>query len=206
MAGSIQTTDALVLFPASRKLFRAGIEVKPCNAESFLAVTFKSGVIHMPNITIDDFMSSFLVICVAFEQSHPNISKYFMRYAAFLDCLSNTKKDVDLLYERKVIEHGFESDDQLATYINALGKDLLFGFDNVYLPQEDDFDNLSKMFNEVDAYYRSGIRWKWADFKLEYCHKPWLLISAFVALVYLLLTFAQTFISGYAYVHPNGKQ
>ncbi|KAB1201590.1 hypothetical protein CJ030_MR0G002907 [Morella rubra] len=99
--------------PCFSKLFRAGIEVKPCNAESFLAVKFKSGVIHMPNITIDDFMSSFLVNCVAFEQSHPNISKYFMRYAAFLDCLSNTKEDVDLLYERKVIEHSFETDESL---------------------------------------------------------------------------------------------
>ncbi|KAB1201585.1 hypothetical protein CJ030_MR0G002902 [Morella rubra] len=137
------------------------------------------------------------------ESKANQISKYFMRYTAFLDFLLNTKEDVDLLYERKVIEHSFETDEKLATYINALGKDLLFGFDNSYVSQQDDFDNLSKMFNEINAHYRSGIRWKWADFKREYCNKPWLLISAFVALVYLLLTFGQTFIAIYAYVHPK---
>ncbi|KAB1226547.1 hypothetical protein CJ030_MR1G001443 [Morella rubra] len=142
-------------------------------------------------------------LSLQFFNKPTNISKYFMRYTAFLDFLLNTKEDVDLLYERKVIEHSFETDEKLATYINALGKDLLFGFDNSYLSQQDDFDNLSKMFNEINAHYRSGIRWKWADFKREYCNKPWLLISAFVALVYLLLTFGQTFIAIYAYVHPK---
>ncbi|KAB1226833.1 hypothetical protein CJ030_MR1G007510 [Morella rubra] len=127
MAWSIRATDAPVFLCVS-KLFRAGIEVKPSYAESFLMVKFKKGVIRMPSITIDDVMSSFLVNCVAFEQSQPNISKYFMR---------------------------------------------------------------------------SGIRWKWADFKREYCNKSWLLISALVALVYLLLTFGQTFIAIYAHVHPK---
>ncbi|KAB1201597.1 hypothetical protein CJ030_MR0G002914 [Morella rubra] len=201
--GWVNPGNRCTSIPCVSKLFRATIEVKPSHTESLLVVKFKKGAFHMPNITIDDIVSSFLVNCVAFEQSQPDIPKYFMRYTAFLDFLLNTKEDVDLLYERKVIEHSFETDEKLATYINALGKDLLFGFDNSYVSQQEDFDNLSKMFNEINAHYRSGIRWKWADFKREYCNKPWLLISAFVALVYLLLTFGQTFIAIYAYVHPK---
>ncbi|KAB1227581.1 hypothetical protein CJ030_MR1G006139 [Morella rubra] len=190
--------------PCFSKLFHAGIEVKPNNAESFLAVKFKSGVIHMPSITIDDCMSSFLVNCVAFEQSQPNISKYFVRYAAFLDSLSNTKKDVDLLYERKVIEHSFETDENLLVSSMLWARTSCLALITCTHPNKTILIICRK--RSMKWTHTTGVGSVWADFKREYCHKPWLLISAFVALLYILLTFAQIFIAGYAYIHPRSKR
>ena len=43
---------------------------------------FKHGVIEIPNIAIDDYTTSFLVNCVAFEQCH----NYELRYIFGLPC------------------------------------------------------------------------------------------------------------------------
>lgn len=86
------------------KLRRAGIKLKAGSSESFLVVKFRHGVIQMPTISIDDFMSSFLINCVAYEQCHKSCSKHVTTYATLLDCLINTSKDVEYLCDRNIIE------------------------------------------------------------------------------------------------------
>uniref|UniRef100_A0A7N2M7E7 Uncharacterized protein n=1 Tax=Quercus lobata TaxID=97700 RepID=A0A7N2M7E7_QUELO len=85
-------------------LRRLGIRLNPIEADSFLVVKFKHGVIEIPNIAIDDYTTSFLVNCVAFEQCHNSCSKHITTYATFLDCLVKTAKDVEYLYNRNIIE------------------------------------------------------------------------------------------------------
>ncbi|XP_042964548.1 UPF0481 protein At3g47200-like [Carya illinoinensis] len=96
------------------KLRLAGIKVSPVMAFSFLQVKFKRGVIEMPSIAIDDFMRCLLLNCVAFEQCHQRSKKYFSVYATFLDCLVNTKEDVEYLRERNVIDNYLTDDSELA--------------------------------------------------------------------------------------------
>ncbi|XP_062166179.1 UPF0481 protein At3g47200-like [Alnus glutinosa] len=108
------------------KLQRVGIELNPGEAESFLVVKFRYGVIEMPRITIDNFMSSFLLNCVAFEQCHNSTSKHVTTYATFLDCLVNTAKDVEYLSDCNIIENKFGKDAELTHFINNLGKDVAF--------------------------------------------------------------------------------
>ncbi|RXH81570.1 hypothetical protein DVH24_034991 [Malus domestica] len=175
------------------KLRRAGIKLNLGKDESFLVIKFKSGVIEMPPITIDDFMSSFLLNCVAYEQCHKSSSKHITTYATLLDCLVNTYKDVEYLCDRDIIENCFGNDGEVARFINNLGKDVAFDMDRCYL---------AKLFNDVHHYYGNTWHVQWASFKYTYFDTPWSFISAFAALILLILTFMQTFYTVLSYYHP----
>lgn len=165
------------------KLRRAGIKLKAVKAESFLVVKFRRGVIDMPTINIEDFMTSFLQNCVAYEQCHSSCSKHITTYATLLDYLVNTAKDVEYLCDNNIIENNLGTDGEVARFINNLGKDVGFDIDACYL---------SKMFNDVHEYYRNSWHVQWASFKYTYFDTPWSFISAFAALILLILTILQT--------------
>ncbi|GKV37538.1 hypothetical protein SLEP1_g45560 [Rubroshorea leprosula] len=165
------------------KLRRAGIKLNPVKAASFLEVKFQHGVIEMPTIAVDDFMTSFLLNCVAYEQCHKSSSKHFTDYATLLDYLVNTYKDVEYLSERNIIENFYGTEGEVARFINNMGKDTAFDIDQCYL---------SKLFSDVHHYYRSNWHVQWAGFKYTYFHTPWSFMSAFAALIILVLSFLQT--------------
>lgn len=173
------------LIPCVSKLRRAGIALRPPrDADSLLAVKFRRGVIEMPTICIDDFMSSFLLNCVAFEQCYGLFcSKHFTTYATLIDCLVNTSRDVEYLCDHNIIENSFGNDAELASFINNLGKDVAFDIELCYL---------SNLFNDVHDYHRSSWHVTWAGFKYTYFDTPWSFISALAAFVLLLFTLAQT--------------
>ncbi|KAK4834038.1 hypothetical protein QYF36_015620 [Acer negundo] len=138
------------------KLRRAGIKLDPVKGESFLVVKFRHGVIDMPTITIDDFMTSFLLNCVAYEQCNPSCSKHFTTYATLLDYLINTTKDVEYLCDRNIIENNLGTDAEIVQFINSMGKDVEFDIDLCYF---------SKFFNDVHEYYHNSWHVQWASFK-----------------------------------------
>ncbi|KAF3677924.1 putative growth-regulating factor 3-like [Capsicum annuum] len=176
------------------KLRRAGIKLRPSKEETFLAIRFNNnGFIEMPTITIDDFMSSFLINCVAYEQCHVDCSKHMTTYATFLDCLVNTQKDVEYLCDCNIFENYFGTDFEIATFINNLGKDVMFDIDECYLLE---------LFIKVNGYYKSSWHVHWASFKYTYFSSPWSFISALAALVLLVLSILQTLYTILGYVHP----
>lgn len=176
-------------------LRRAGISLRPGKEDSFLAIKFRWGVIEMPRITLDDFMSSFLINCVAYEQCHGACSKHMTTYATLLDCLINTAKDVQFLSDRGIIENYYGTDAEIARFINNLGKDVSFDIDSCYL---------AKLFNEVNEHYNSNWHVTWASFKYTYFNTPWSFISALAAFILLVLTILQTLYTILSYVHPSG--
>ena len=155
----------------------------------------------MPDMNLDNAMCSLLVNCVAFEQLC-NISKHFSIYVMLLDCLVNTTKDINYLCDRRVIDNFLGTDTEAVQFINKLGKDL-----TIYKDHGDDNDYfLLDIFGDVNKYYyQKRLNWgKWMSFKRKYFGKPWLLISAFVGFVLLVLTFLLTYYTIYAYyVHPK---
>ncbi|XP_031254389.1 UPF0481 protein At3g47200-like [Pistacia vera] len=172
------------------KLRRAGIKLNAVKAESFLVVKFRRGVIDMPTINIEDFMTSFLLNCVAYEQWHSSCSKHITTYATLLDYLVNTYKDVEYLCDKNIIENNLGTDAEVARFINNLGKDVGFDIDACYL---------SKLFNDVHEYYSNSWHVQWASFKYTYFDTPWSFISALAALILLILTVLQTFFTVYPY-------
>ncbi|XP_071690666.1 UPF0481 protein At3g47200-like [Rutidosis leptorrhynchoides] len=175
------------------KLRRAGIKLKTWEAESFLVVDFKRGVIHMPTISIDDFMSAFLLNTVAFEQCHSGCSKHFTTYVTLVDCLINTSKDVSYLCDSNIIENYFGTDAEVATLFNNMGKDISFDIDDCYM---------ARLFDDVNRHYHTGWHVQVASLKYTYFNTPWSFVSALAAFVLLLLTVAQTFYTILSYVRP----
>ncbi|KAI4349007.1 hypothetical protein L6164_009666 [Bauhinia variegata] len=187
--GTDQKTPTHVIHCVS-KLRRAGISICACEAESFLYVTYRQGVIRMPTITIDDFMSSFLLNCVAFELCFNDYSKHFTTYVTLMDCLINTYKDVEYLLDRNIIENHFGTDGEVANFFNNVGKEVVFDMDMCYL---------SPLFNDVHHYYKNSWNVQWASFKHTYFETPWSFISALAAFVLLILTLGQTYFAGHDY-------
>ncbi|XP_058204069.1 UPF0481 protein At3g47200-like [Rhododendron vialii] len=175
------------------KLCRAGIDLKPGDEDSFLVVKFRRGVIEMPTISIDDFMSCFMINCIAFEQCQIKCTRHFTTYATLLDCLVNTGKDVEFLLDRNIVENYFGTEAELAKFINDLGKDVTFDIESSYL---------GNLFYEVNKYYKSGWHVQWASFRYTYFRSPWSFISALAAFVLLVLSVAQTFYTMLAYIQP----
>ncbi|KAK7244955.1 hypothetical protein RIF29_39784 [Crotalaria pallida] len=193
----LQTQPRRVITPTHvihcvSKLRRAGIKITPGKKDdTFLHVTFKHGLIQMPTITMDDFMSSFLLNCVAFEQCYSGCnSKQFTTYVTLLDCLINTFRDVEYLCDRNIIENHFGTEGEVASFINNAGRDVAVDLDWCYL---------SNLFNEVHQYYGSSWHVQWASFKYTYFDTPWSFISALAAFVLLVLTVSQTYFAAYQY-------
>ncbi|KAG6692933.1 hypothetical protein I3842_10G138800 [Carya illinoinensis] len=172
------------------KLIKAGIKIKPRKADSFLAVEFNNGVIEMPKITLDYFMQSFLVNCMAFEQFHNESSKHITVYAYFLDCIVTTAKDVDYLHERDIINSYVGKNSEVVQFINKLGMEIDVETDKFYL---------YNLFEKVNRRYKD----KWKVYWHWYFKMPWSFISALAAVVMLVLTFLQTSYTIYAYVNPK---
>ncbi|KAG6639864.1 hypothetical protein CIPAW_10G131600 [Carya illinoinensis] len=175
------------------KLHGSGIKLNLAKAESFLVVKFKNGVIEMPRIRLDELMGSFLSNCVAFEQCHCDVSKHFTTYATFLECLVESAQDVGYLRHHNIMENNLGNDDEVACFINKMGKDVMIDSDSY----------LSKLFKNVDEYYRNSWNLQWATFKHKYFDTPWSFISALAAFVLLSLAIAQTFYTIYAYKNRN---
>nr|DAD48642.1 TPA_asm: hypothetical protein HUJ06_018579 [Nelumbo nucifera] len=175
------------------KLRKAGIQFKSVETGSFLDVEFRNGVLKMPKITMDDFMSSFILNCVAFEQCYKYCTTHITTYATLMDCLIDTTKDVGYLCDYNVIQNYFGTDAEVVGFFNNLGKDTTLDIQDCYL---------TKLFDDVNHYYYNNWHVYWASFKHTYFDTPWSFISAVAAVVLLLLTMAQTFFTVYPYFRP----
>ncbi|KAK6247325.1 hypothetical protein QUC31_018890 [Theobroma cacao] len=188
-----ETSTFLQLIPSARKLHLAGIQFKLGKGDSFLDVRFSNGVLQIPLLTIDDFTSSVFLNCVAFEQCYNHRSNHITTYATFMGCLINTPSDAGFLRDHKIIENYFGTDEEIARFFNNVGKDVAFDIEKSYL---------SKLFQDVNEYYRNDWHVRWAGFKHTYFDTPWSFMSALAALILLIFTMIQAFFAIYAYIRP----
>jgi hypothetical protein len=191
-----QTTCRLI--QRLSKLRRAGIKAKVRNAESFLDVKFRNSVIQMPNIIIDNNMKTFLLNCVALEHLHNSRYKHFTVYACFLDCLVDTRNDVAELCNRGIFDNYIGNHEDVAKFINKMGKDLSFTDNQFYLSRL--FEDVGKRYLDKGKVQRARCRYMYFN---RYFKAPWSFMSAVAAFVLLVLTFLQTYYTIYAYVNPK---
>lgn len=173
--------ELLELIPCAKKLDAAGIEFKPKKGDTVLAIRFHNGVLEIPHISIDDFITAFLLNSVAFEQCYSDCPKHMTAYATFMGCLiNNLVTRAEFLCEQKIVENYFGTADDLTHFFNNLGKEVSFDIGNNYL---------SNVFVDV----------RWAEFKDTYFNSPWSFISALAASILLLLTMIQAFFDVYPF-------
>ncbi|KAK2632842.1 hypothetical protein EUGRSUZ_L01005 [Eucalyptus grandis] len=159
-------------------------------ANSLLDISFRERILQIPEIAINDFMTTVLINCVSLDQCRENRSKYMTDYVSFMHCLINQPKDVSLLRSDGIIALYSRDDQYVADLFSKLGKSISF---NVY----DCF--LSKQFEELESYYRSN----WAKMMRTYFSCPWSVISLFPAILIVVLSIIQTFMAILAYLSPR---
>nr|XP_043612765.1 UPF0481 protein At3g47200-like [Erigeron canadensis] len=185
----------LKLIQPATKLVLKGVKFRANHqAESFLDIEFKNGVLYIPQINMDDFYSSFFLNCVAFEQCYFHCSKDITTYVVFMGCLVNTSTDASVLSGSKIIENYFGTDKEIAKFFNQIGKDVAFDIKNNYL---------QGLFKEVNDYCKNGWHVGWAGFRHTYFESPWAFISALAAFMLLSLAALQTFYTVFPYYHKS---
>ncbi|XP_028099287.1 UPF0481 protein At3g47200-like [Camellia sinensis] len=162
--------------PCVTRLQHAGVKFRPQKDDNFLDINFHKRVLEIPPMTINDFTSTVLINCVAYEQCYPRpYSKRFSEYIAFMSYLINSSRDVTFLCEDGIISNFSYNDNHVANLFKMFGEHVVFNIRECYLKDE---------FRQVEAYYNSN----WATLRRTYFSRPWSTISVISASALLALT------------------
>ncbi|KAJ4959394.1 hypothetical protein NE237_026505 [Protea cynaroides] len=172
-------------FRSATELYEAGVKFEKGPTTSLLDITFSNRVLKIPTMKIYDSTESLFRNLIAYEQCLDYCSNEITTYAAFINGLINSPKDVELLQKKGIIVNMLGGPEEVSTLFNNLLKEV-----NI-LPN----DYFSDVFGEMDKYYK--IRWhKWkANLMHNYFNTPWAFISVFVAVFLLILSGIQTICS-----------
>ncbi|MFS7915742.1 hypothetical protein Hanom_Chr02g00168791 [Helianthus anomalus] len=182
---------SLKLIQPASKLANSRLKFKANHqADSFLDIKFQNGRLLIPQINIDDFHTSFLLNCMAFEQCYFSCTKDITTYVMFMSCLMKATTDVNFLSEKRIIENYCGTSEEIVKFFNDIGKDVAFDIKDNYL---------KGLFVEVNKYCENGWHVGWAEFRHTYFESPWASISALVPFMLLSLTVLQTFYTMYSY-------
>ncbi|CAI0458691.1 unnamed protein product [Linum tenue] len=177
------------------KLRQAGVKLRSAveggGRQTFLNVQFKDGTLFIPTMEAEDSMESLLRNLIAYEQLRPrNQPSYVTYYMTLMDCLIDTRADVELLCQCGIISNHLGEDETVATLFKRLGNQVVVH--HGYFTYSDVFEKVNK---------HCGKKWyRWvAKLRHDYFTSPWALLSLLAAFLLLPLTFIQTLYSGLSY-------
>ncbi|XP_010541294.1 PREDICTED: UPF0481 protein At3g47200-like [Tarenaya hassleriana] len=184
----------LRLILSARKLHLRGIKFRPKkNADTLLDIRYNNGVLEIPPLLVDDFISSMLLNFVVFEQFNTDTTSHITSYVAFLGCLINTEADATFLTDRGIIENYFGSEDEVSAFESEMHRNVKRNHREL---------GLLEVFEGINEYTSKGWHVSWAEFKFTHFYSPWTCISSCAALTLLLLTVIQAFFAAYSYFRP----
>ncbi|PIA42482.1 hypothetical protein AQUCO_02000140v1 [Aquilegia coerulea] len=179
-----ESNREFTFIPSATELHdRSGVKFKKGESPCYLDITFKSGVLEIPTLVIEDTTELNLRNMIAMEQCDARNTAHISCYMFLLDSLISTPKDVALLRHRGIIKNCLGSDEEVADLVNKLGSGVnACPWDSPY------YEDLKK----IHVFYnRRRNKWK-ANLKRNYFHTPWMTLSFIAALVLLICTVAQT--------------
>ncbi|KAJ6807684.1 UPF0481 protein [Iris pallida] len=188
--------SALVgVIPSAAQLQYSGVNFKKKKKNDLtVGATFhkEEGVLEISMFSFQDTQISIFHNLIAFEQMYPTAGNHITSHALLMACLVRTKEDVAILRDSGIIESKLNNDIHVVEVFARFLKGSYKDFERL--------DN-RKLFVEVLEYCSAVHHWR-VDFKRKYFGNPWTFASLIAAIVALLLTFAQTFYTIYAYHHP----
>ena len=95
----------------------------PC-LKCFPCLECMQTLLKVPTLTVDDATEIRFRNLMALEQCHYPSESYICNYIVLLDYLINTREDVELFVENKIIINGLGSDEAVATVVNNLGLEI----------------------------------------------------------------------------------
>ncbi|OAY55409.1 UPF0481 protein At3g47200 isoform X3 [Manihot esculenta] len=188
-----QLKEVGIKFKSTRcatELKDAGIKFKSAvERDNLFDIDFVNGTIKIPKIQIEDKTECVLRNLIAYEQLTSSTSpKYFTDYMIFMDSLINSKKDVELLCRKGIIDNWKGDDETIAVLFNNLGEQV-FCERNLY----------ADIVNNVNKHCKKRRNLWMAKLRHDYFQSPWSLISVLAAIILLLLAMTQTVYSVLSY-------
>ncbi|KAI3771326.1 hypothetical protein L6452_02488 [Arctium lappa] len=120
------------------ELDKAGVKFKPNKDGNWqMAIEFRSSwfacfcwcsgnrILRMPVLYIQDNTDLFLRNVIAYEQCTPDVPNYVTSYACAIDLLVDTKEDLFMLVESKVLVNTLASNEDATNMINNICKEVI---------------------------------------------------------------------------------
>lgn len=190
----VQEEGKTVSVHSVTRLRGTGIKFRKKDSPIFTEIEFKKGELLIPPLLIHGSTRSTFLNLMAFEQCYPDCGRHITPYISFMDGLIDSSKDVEHLVVKGIISHHLGSDEDVATLINNLRKEMVFYTNKNYM---------SDISEELNKHYEQ----KWptwtATLKREYLKDPWKIISLVVACLLILFTAAQAAYSMVSYHFPR---
>ncbi|XP_049381096.1 uncharacterized protein LOC125845563 [Solanum stenotomum] len=115
--------NATELSQAGVSFVKAGLHDKLGDKTSlFDSIKFENGLMTIPCFQVYDGTETILRNLIAYEQQSSDVQyKYFTDFAAFMDHLIDSEKDVSLLRQKGIIENWMGEDKEMASLFNKNG-------------------------------------------------------------------------------------
>ncbi|GMP51027.1 hypothetical protein CsSME_00017417 [Camellia sinensis var. sinensis] len=182
LVGSVQEEGRKTVSVHSvTRLRGTGIKFRKKDSSIFTEIEFKKGTLLIPPLLIHGSTRSTFLNLMAFEQCYPDCGRHITSYVSFMDGLIDSSKDVEHLVVKGIISHHLGSDEDVATLINNLRKEMTFYTNK----------NMSDISEELNKHYKQKLRTWTTTLKREYLKDPWKIISLVVAGLLILLTAVQ---------------
>ena len=104
-------------------------------------------------------------------------------YAMIMDSLIDTQEDIAILTRAKVLENHLGSDERLVQMWNDMC---------INISERSNPVKIDTMIKEIMEHYRIHWRVLYVEFRAQFCSRPWLWMSAFAAMILLILALLQT--------------
>lgn len=181
------TRDELAI-PSVADLYSAGVKFAPTDGD-LTSIQFdeKTATLYLPKVKLDSNTEVILRNLVAFEASAAPGAMVFTRYTDLMNGMIDAEEDVKLLRQSGIIMNHLQSDAEVASLWNSLGK-------CVKLTKVQYLDNVIK---DVNGYYNRKLNVVVAEFMNEHIFGSWQLLSLLAATILLVFTCLQTFCSVY---------
>ncbi|XP_023890200.1 UPF0481 protein At3g47200 [Quercus suber] len=171
---------------SATQLHEAGVKFEVGTSKCYFDIKFEKGVLKIPSIELNDMTEVVTRNIMALEQTRYIENAYFTDYFFFMDLLIDTKEDVHLLCDKKILVNYLGDNNAATLMINSLNKGI------IWTTMRDDYINLCK---ELNSFYENPWHRRKATLKREYFSTPWRTASTAAAIILLFLTFIQTIFS-----------
>ncbi|KAK4592728.1 hypothetical protein RGQ29_017031 [Quercus rubra] len=129
-------------------------------------------LLKVPTIIVDDATEIRFRNLMALEQCHYPSESYICNYIVLLDYLINTREDVELFVENKIIINGLGSNEAVATMVNNLGLEI-----------GENYSYYGEMVKKLNEHYENCYNHNMGTLTNTYFPNLWMALLTVVGLV-----------------------
>jgi len=184
----IPPTREELAIPSVADLYSAGVKFVPTDGDlTTLQFDEKTATLYLPKVKLDTNTEVILRNLVALEASAAPVALVFTRYIDFMNGMIDSEEDVRLLTQSGVISNHLQSDGEVASLWNSMGK-------SVRLTK---VAYLDKVIKDINTHYNRKWNVVVVEFVNERIFGSWKFLSLVAAAILLAVTCLQAFCSVY---------